>query len=124
MHDTHRKHDHQHEHKHEHENEHGHGHSHEHSHEHGHEHLHEHEHESATGGQAVSDIAKLRKMVQHWANHNEEHASSYKLWASRAREAGCEGAAEILEEIASEVAGQNERFAKIIDIIDSSGRPE
>ncbi len=89
---------------------------------HGHEDAHGHEHESETGGQPVSEIVKLRKMVEHWINHNQEHARSYRLWASRAREAGCEGPAEILEEIASEVTDQNERFLKIVDVIESSGR--
>jgi len=92
--------------------------------EHEHDDTHGHEHESETGGKLVSEIVRLRKMVEHWINHNQEHARSYRLWASRAREAGCEGAAEILDEIAAEVADQNERFLKIVDIIDPSGRPE
>jgi rubrerythrin len=63
-------------------------------------------------------------MVEHWISHNEEHARSYRLWASRAREAGCEEPGEILEEIASEIQEQNERFMKIVHIIDSSGGPD
>jgi rubrerythrin len=88
-----------------------------HEHEHGNEHTHEKD-------EAVSEIVRLRKMVEHWISHNEEHARSYRLWASRAREAGCEEPGEILEEIASEIQEQNERFMKIVHIIDSSGRPD
>jgi len=91
---------------------------------HEHDRPHAHDHESEAGGEAASEIVKLRKMVEHWVNHNEEHARSYRLWASRAREAGCEEPAEILEQIASEIVEQNERFLKIVHIIDSSGQPE
>ena len=87
--------------------------------EHGHDEAHAHEHGSEKGEEAVSGIVKLRKMVEHWISHNEEHARSYRLWASRAREAGCEEPGEILEEIASEIVEQNERFVKIIHIIDA-----
>ncbi len=93
-------------------------------HEHGDYEAHTHEHEPEKGRGAVPGIVKLRKMVEHWISHNEEHARSYRLWASRAREAGCEEPGEILEEIASEIVEQNEKFIKIIQIIDSAGRPD
>ncbi|MGA2404511.1 MAG: hypothetical protein ABSG91_22875 [Syntrophobacteraceae bacterium] len=92
--------------------------------EHGHGEAHTHEHGPDKGEEAVSGTAKLRRMVEHWISHNEEHARSYRLWASRAREVGHDQPGEILEEIASEIVEQNERFMKIIHIIDSSGRPD
>ena len=82
------------------------------------------EHDPHESAETVSGIVKLRKMAEHWISHNEEHARAYKLWAGRAREAGCEEPGEILEEIASEIAKQNERFMKIIHIIDSAGRAD
>jgi uncharacterized coiled-coil DUF342 family protein len=89
-----------------------------------HEHFkaHTHEHEPEKSEEAVSGIVKLRKMVEHWISHNEEHARSYRLWASRAREAGCQEPGEILDEIAAEILEQNERFMKIVRIIDSAGQ--
>ena len=92
--------------------------------EHGHGEAHTHEHGPDKGEEAVSETVKLRKMVEHWISHNEEHARSYRLWASRAREAGRDEPGEILEEIASEIAGQNERFKKIIHILDAADRPD
>jgi hypothetical protein len=91
--------------------------------EHGHDRVHAHEHGPEKSTEAVSEIAKLRKIVEHWIGHNEEHARTYRLWASRAREAGCEEPGEILEQIASEIVEQNERFMKIIHIIDSAAGP-
>ncbi|MGA2938426.1 MAG: hypothetical protein ABSF52_15185 [Syntrophobacteraceae bacterium] len=91
--------------------------------EHGHDKVHAHEHGPKKNTEAVSEIVKLRKIVEHWISHNEEHARTYRLWASRAREAGCEKPGEILEQIASEIVEQNERFMKIIHIIDSGAGP-
>jgi hypothetical protein len=92
--------------------------------EHGHDKAHACEHGAEKSEEALSGIVKLRKMVEHWVSHNEEHARAYRLWASRAREAGCEEPGEILEEIASEIVEQNERFLKILNIIDSAGRAD
>jgi len=91
--------------------------------EHGHDKVHAHENGPKKNTEAVSEIVKLRKIVEHWISHNEEHARTYRLWASRAREAGCEKPGEILEQIASEIVEQNERFMKIIHIIDSGAGP-
>jgi hypothetical protein len=93
-------------------------------HEHENEKAHVRGHETEEVAEADPGIVKLRKMVQHWISHNEEHARSYRLWASRARKAGCEEPGEILEEIASEIVEQNERFKKIVHIIDSCVRPD
>ena len=87
---------------------------HHHEHEHGHGHEHTHSHDEAT----LSDLAKLRKMAEHWIGHNEEHARSYRLWASRAKEAGMSEPADILETIAQETTEQNEKFKKIISLLD------
>jgi hypothetical protein len=92
--------------------------------EHGHSGSHTHGHGPDKGEEAVSGTLKLRKMVEHWISHNEEHARSYRLWATRAREAGHNEPGEILEEIASEIAEQNDKFKKIIHIIDSTDRPD
>ncbi len=95
---------------------------HTHEHEHHHEHAHGHESHPSVGGD--SEIAKLRKMVEHWISHNEDHARSYRTWANRAREAGCPEPGEVLDEIALEVTGQKDKFMKILRSIDSSSRSD
>lgn len=89
---------------------------------HGSDHGRLHAHHAEKEAEAVSEIAKLRKMVEHWISHNEDHARSYRAWASRARKAGRREPGEILEEVASRTVEQNERFMKIIEIIDSAPR--
>ncbi len=79
-----------------------------------------HDHGSTSGEGNISDVVKLRKMAEHWIGHNEEHARSYRQWASRAREAGQEEPGDILEEIADGMIEQNERLKRVIYLIDSS----
>lgn len=32
----------------------------------------------------MEELDKLKKLLHHWAEHNEEHAAIYKDWASKA----------------------------------------
>ncbi len=34
------------------------------------------------------DLARLRLLLPHWIEHNEEHAGEFRKWAERARDAG------------------------------------
>lgn len=45
----------------------------------------------------ISELEKLRVLLPHWIEHNDEHADEFRLWADRVRAAGQE---EIAEEIA------------------------
>lgn len=31
----------------------------------------------------MNDLAKLKKLLHHWMEHNDEHAETYKEWAER-----------------------------------------
>lgn len=88
---------------------------------HGEDGTHEHGAQEQT---AAPEIVKLRKMAEHWISHNEEHASSYRLWSGRSREMGHVEPADILEEIASKTVALNERLRKIVQIIDSGSRSD
>ena len=46
---------------------------------------------------APDDLAKLRILLPHWIEHNEEHAASFQEWARKARELGLEAVAEQIE---------------------------
>lgn len=89
-------------------------------HHHQHQEEHSHEHEAAKSTDEHLETRRLRKMVEHWIGHNEDHASSYRLWAGRARDMGFREPGEILDQIASEFIEQNKKLAKITQIIDSS----
>ena len=36
----------------------------------------------------MNDLEKLRVLLPHWLEHNAEHASEFRTWAERAKEAG------------------------------------
>ena len=42
----------------------------------------------------MNDIEKLRALLPHWLEHNQEHAAEFKNWADRASLAGQEVAAQ------------------------------
>ena len=37
---------------------------------------------------AKTDMEKLQVLINHWIEHNEEHADEFRKWAERARAAG------------------------------------
>ncbi|MDA8155837.1 MAG: ABC transporter ATP-binding protein [Actinomycetota bacterium] len=84
-----------HEHMHAHE-----GYKHEHSHFGAHDHN-EIKQEPAAFKEVQVD-AKLKVLLEHWKEHNEEHATTYLEWAEKARKEGNAALAEILKKIAKE----------------------
>ncbi len=56
---------------------------------HNHSHVHEH-------GRGDDDLRKLQAMLDHWIEHGDSHAESYREWADKASGAG-------EEEIAKEI---------------------
>jgi ABC-type multidrug transport system ATPase subunit len=98
-----------------------HKHPHRHSwyvHEHSHSGMHEHEHipeligspdipesppEKAAGGaDFMPEMEKLRILLEHWMEHNHEHAETYIQWAEKAESGGNAALAEMLKKIAGE----------------------
>ena len=57
-----------------------------------------------THGEAHADMPfheKAHKLIDHWVNHNNDHASEYRRWASTFREHAMDTAAEALEAAAA-----------------------
>ena len=44
----------------------------------------------------LTDMHKLAHLLEHWQDHNGEHAANYRAWADKAREAGHPEAADLL----------------------------
>jgi cobalt/nickel transport system ATP-binding protein len=104
-----------------------HKHPHRHSwyvHEHSHSGLHEHEHipelhpsedsaeETSGHGEKIPEAEKLRVLLDHWMEHNHEHAETYIQWAEKAGTAGDAALAEVLKMIASETRKIDALFEK------------
>jgi hypothetical protein len=60
----------------------------------------------------VDDIQKLAHLIDHWVEHNAEHAKTYRDWAGRAEAAGKEELAGVLREIADATVRMDGLFQK------------
>lgn len=96
-----------------------HKHTHRHSwyvHEHSHAGLHDHEHipdassKSETSLELAEESRKLLTLIEHWEEHNIEHASTYMEWAERIGE---EKISKILRQIATATTDINLIFEKL-----------
>jgi len=90
---------------------HSHSHPHTHTHEHG-EHTHEHAHEAKA---EPDDITKLRVLIPHWIDHNEEHAASFRRWADKARALKREKTAQRIEEAVKQMAACNQALRDALE---------
>ena len=88
-----------------HHHEHEHSHTQEHQHEHGHTHAHDH----GTPG-TLSFPEKMAKLLDHWIQHNNDHASDYRSWAAKATAENLPEAAALLEEAADMTRQISEKF--------------
>ena len=55
-----------------------------------------------------NDLTKLRVLLPHWIEHNEEHAASFERWVARARVLGQEETAQRIEEAVERMAACNQ----------------
>ncbi len=60
----------------------------------------------------MEELDKLRHLLEHWIEHNEEHVKTYLQWAERADAHKQEELAEVLRQIASETKKLEELFKK------------
>ncbi len=56
----------------------------------------------------MDDIEKLRALLPHWAEHNQDHAGEFEAWAARASAAGHETAAQQIRRAAEAMQQANE----------------
>ena len=66
----------------------------------------------------MDEKAKLKHLLGHWAEHNEDHAGNYLKWAKKAEAWGNAELAKILRDVASIEKQTAERFNKSMDLLD------
>jgi len=64
----------------------------------------------------VNDREKLKSLLHHWREHNDEHAEGYDGWASKMSSYGNEELSRILQVLAQETRKLNEIIEKAIKI--------
>ncbi|MDI6744573.1 MAG: hypothetical protein QMD07_04255 [Thermodesulfovibrionales bacterium] len=66
----------------------------------------------------MKETEKLKHLLEHWSEHNEEHAKTYLEWAEKAAASGNKDLSSILKEIADSTKrmdGLFERAKKIAE---------
>jgi rubrerythrin len=66
----------------------------------------------------MTDLEKLKKLLEHWMEHNVEHAKTYTEWAEKAEAMGENELAKTLKEIADETGRMERLFQKAKKVID------
>jgi cobalt/nickel transport system ATP-binding protein len=64
------------------------------------------------GGSSMDEISKLRHLLEHWAEHNTEHASTYRDWSDKAGALGKSELSGVLKQIADETEKLDGLFKK------------
>ncbi len=68
----------------------------------------------SSGRCLVDDLEKLKMLLHHWLEHNNEHALLYRNWAAKASSSGNRRLADLLEKLCQETEKLNELFEKAI----------
>lgn len=63
----------------------------------------------------MDDIQKLRVLIPHWVEHNEEHAAEFITWAARAAATGQPAAAELVRQAAQEMRQVNQTLQAAVE---------
>ena len=63
----------------------------------------------------MDDLAKIRALLPHWIEHNEEHAAEFDQWAGRVRAAGQEEVAEEIALAAKQLGWVNEALSAALE---------
>lgn len=61
-----------------------------------------------------STLEKLRILLPHWIEHNENHGAEFRKWAAAAGAEGAKGLAELLEQAAANMAATDTVLTKAL----------
>jgi rubrerythrin len=64
----------------------------------------------------MEEIKKLHHLVEHWAEHNAEHAKTYQDWAKKADALGKKELARVLKKIADETTAMDSLFKNALEL--------
>ncbi|RJQ23101.1 MAG: hypothetical protein C4560_01255 [Nitrospiraceae bacterium] len=65
----------------------------------------------------MTDLEKLKHLLEHWLEHNEAHVKTYGEWASKAESLDKKDLADILRQIVEESKKLNVLFSKAMETI-------
>jgi len=69
----------------------------------------------------TTDMERLRVLLPHWIEHNNEHAAGFQEWAEKARAAGREDVTEEIALAAKELGWANEALSAALKKLEQAG---
>ncbi|NOZ25751.1 MAG: hypothetical protein GXO94_06660 [Nitrospirae bacterium] len=63
----------------------------------------------------MNEIEKLRRLLHHWMEHNDEHANVYRQWAGKARSFGRADVSAVLERLEQETRSLNRLLEEALE---------
>ena len=63
---------------------------------------------------ANTDMEKLEILINHWIEHNEEHAGEFEKWAERAKSAGNAAVHDHITDAIKKLLEANEHLSKAL----------
>ena len=63
----------------------------------------------------MNDVEKVRALLPHWMEHNQEHAGEFEAWAEKAIAAGHETAAQTIRSAAEAMQQVNDALRSALD---------
>ena len=67
----------------------------------------------------MDDLEKLKKLLPHWMEHNDEHAKTYKDWAEKMSSLGKKELSEALRVIHQESQKLGKLFEEALRVVDT-----
>jgi len=80
-------------------------------------HDHDHHHDNHETNATIPFDKKMVKLLEHWINHNTDHAETYREWAKKAKENDMEKVLVFLNEAAEKTLEINIIFKKALSLI-------
>jgi len=65
----------------------------------------------------MTDLEKLKHLLEHWKEHNDVHTATYSEWALKAEALGEKNLAGILRQVADESRKLEALFKKALEIL-------
>ncbi|MBI4653854.1 MAG: hypothetical protein HY752_02520 [Nitrospirae bacterium] len=62
----------------------------------------------------MTELQKLKHLLEHWIEHNNDHVKTYMVWASKVELLGKKELSDILKQIAEESKKLDELFKKAL----------
>lgn len=70
----------------------------------------------------MDELERLKVMLEHWLEHNREHAKTYKEWAEKAEATGRKDIATVLSNLSLEAARLENLFMEALSLVKGKGQ--